>query len=118
MYHSVKFTNKKPKIVLPKLYNILILVSQGWRCFLIWYIIWHVSVKCKIGSKSKNAKATTQKGNNILWLSNFKLTGLSLDRRYIQNEYLNKIQSAELTGYEQTADFQTTKGTADLKSTK
>ena len=27
------------------------------------------------------------------------------------------MQSAELTGYEQVADFQTTKGTADLKST-
>ena len=68
--------------------------------------------------KAKMQKQQHKKGNNILWLSNFKLTGLSLDRRYIQNEYLNKIQSAELTGYEQTADFQTTKGTADLKSTK
>ena len=72
-------------------------------------------MSAKLVRKAKMQKQQHKKGNKILWISNFKLTGLSLDRRYIQDEYI-KYSQLNWLGMK-IADFQTIKGTADLKST-
>lgn len=75
---------------------------------LVWVQNWFEKRKCKSNNTKKEIRFYE------FQISNWQ------DFHWIEDIYkmkVNKIKSAELTGYEQTADFQTTKGTADLKST-